>query len=203
MFTMLLMVVFSCLPQEKEMDKCIEQAIKNELHYFPEAQLRDIYKNFFQDAYGPGHLIPNTTHAGRYLSTELQQPIDDTLQWQPVGPANDYYRINLQLVKDGVIPRAVLLEAMVESAVLARNPDIDTWKGEWQQVMAVIEKMNLQLANFEPDKKEIEALLAGNEYVMHHSEHYNSTYNRHYRIVHKTVFNRWKDSFLKEPLRKN
>jgi hypothetical protein len=57
----------------------IEKAVINELKYYPEARLRDIYKNFFQDAFGPGHLIPDTTHAGNYLNYELQQPIGDTL----------------------------------------------------------------------------------------------------------------------------
>lgn len=198
MWQMLLVLVFPFIITGSDLNERIEKAVQFELDHYPEARLRDIYKNFFQDAYGPGHLIPDTTHAGSYLNYELQQTIGDTLKWQPLGPANDYYRINLRLVKEGIIPRSVLLEAMVESAVLARNPDIETWKKEWQDVMAVIEKMNLQLADYESDKKAIEALLAEDEYVMHHSEHYNTTYKRHYRIVHKTVFNRWKDTYLRE-----
>ncbi len=198
MWQMLLVLVLPLINTGEDLNKKIEKAVQTELRHFPEARLRDIYKNFFQDAYGPGHLIPDTAHAGGYLNYELQQPIGDTLKWQPLGSANDYYRINLSLVKDDIIPRSVLLEAMVESAVLARNPDIETWKKEWQNVMAVIEKMNLQLVDFESDKKAIEALLAKNEYVMHHSEHYNKTYNRHYRIVHKLVFNRWKDTYLRK-----
>jgi hypothetical protein len=121
----------------------------------------------------------------------LQQPIGDTLTWQAIGPENDYYRVNLQLVKEGILPRAVLLEAMVESAPLARNPDMRTWKKEWESAMAVIEKMNLHIPNFESDKKAIEELLERGEYVMHHSEFYNETYQRHYRIIHKSVFKRW------------
>ena len=198
MWQILLVLVLPLFMSGSDMDKRIERAVQIELTNFPEARLRDIYKNFFQDAFGPGHLIPDTAHAGSYLNYELQQPIGDTLRWQPLGPENDFYRINLSLVKEGVIPRSVLLEAMVESALLARNPDIETWKKEWQNVMQVIEKMNLQLADFEIDKKAIEALFAENEYVMHHSEHYNNTYNRHYRIVHKTVFDRWKNTYLRK-----
>ena len=178
-------------------DSKIEAAIKNELQYFPEARLRDIYKNFFQDAFGPGHLIPDTTHAGEYLNTEMKEPISDTLKWQAIGPDNDYYRVNLQLVKDGILPRQVLLEAMVESAPLARNPNIETWRKEWKNTLKVIKKMGLTFPDYEKDKKEIDGLLAKGEYVMHHSDHYLQTYQRHYRIVHKTVFSRWKDSYLK------
>jgi hypothetical protein len=195
---MLLILVFPLFFAGGDLNKRIEKAILFELNHYPEARLRDIYKNFFQDAFGPGHLIPDTAHAGSYLDYELQQPVGDTLKWQPVGPANDFYRINLSLVKEGIIPRPVMLEAMVESAVLARNPDIETWKKEWQNVMEVIEKMNPDMADFEEDKKAIEALLARDEYVMHHSEHYNTTYSRHYRIIHKSVFSRWKETYLKK-----
>jgi len=183
------------MPDEKQNSR-IEKAIENELNYYPEARLRDIYKNFFQDAFGPGHLIPDTTHAGEYLDFELSQPIGDTVKWQAIGPENNYYRINLQLVKDGILPRAVLLEAMIESALLARNPAIEAWKKEWEDAIAVIQKLKLRLQDFESDKKAIEELLSKGEFVMHHSDHYNETYQRHYRIIHKTVFNRWKGVYF-------
>jgi hypothetical protein len=192
LFTLILPFI---LPDEKQNAR-IEKAIISELKYYPEARLRDIYKNFFQDAFGPGHLIPDTTRAGNYLNYELQQPIGDTLIWQAIGPENDYYRINLQLVTEGILPRSVLLEAMVESAPLARNPDMETWKKEWETAMNVMEKMNLQIPGFENDKKEIEALFERGEYVMHHSNHYNKTYQRHYRIIHKSVFTRWKGVYF-------
>ena len=183
------------MPDEKQNSK-IEKAVINELKYYPEARLRDIYKNFFQDAFGPGHLIPDTTRAGNYLNYELQQPIGDTLTWQAIGPENDYYRINLILVKKGTLPRSVLLEAMVESAPLARNPDMETWIKEWKVAMNVIEKMKLDIPDFEADKKAIEELFSKGEYVMHHSDFYNETYQRHYRIIHKTVFDRWKGVYF-------
>jgi len=174
----------------------IRKAILAELKYYPEAHLRDIYKNFFQDAYGPGHLIPDTTHAGNYLNVELKEPIEDTVIWQAIGPSNDYYRINLQLVKDGFLPRDVLLNAMVESAPLARNPDIEQWKKEWQKTLNVIDKLNLQFPNFEKDRQLIDSTLSQGEVTVHHSEHYKKTYKKHYRIIHKSVFRRWKGKYF-------
>jgi len=174
----------------------IQEAILSELKYYPEAHLRDIYKNFFQDAYGPGHLIPDTTHAGKYMNMELKNPIEDTVTWQAIGPSNDYYRINLQLVKDGILPRDVLLNAMVESAPLARNPDIGQWKKEWKKTLTVIDELNLQFPNFEKDRQLIDNILSQGEVTVHHSEHYKKTYKRHYRIVHKSVFRRWKGKYF-------
>jgi hypothetical protein len=196
MLKLLFLLIFPLIMPDEEKNSKIEKAVINELKHYPEARLRDIYKNFFQDAFGPGHLIPDTTRAGNYLNYELQQPIGDTLTWQAIGPENDYYRVNLQLVKEGILPRAVLLEAMVESAPLARNPDRRTWKKEWESAMAVIEKMNHHIPDFESDKKAIEELLERGEYVMHHSEFYNETYQRHYRIIHKSVFKRWKGIYF-------
>lgn len=197
MLYMLLFTLFTTVfSSSDQIEERIKKAILAELKYYPEAHLRDIYKNFFQDAYGPGHLIPDTTHAGRYLDTELKEPIEDTLKYQAIGPNNDYYRINLQLVKDGILPRNVLLEAMVESAKLARNPDIETWKKEWETTLSVINKMDLNLPDFNSDKKSINETLSKGNVVMHHSEHYKNTYKRHYRIVHKSVFQRWKGKYF-------
>jgi len=196
MWQLILVLIIPLFMTSPNQNKNIEKAILNELEHFPEARLQDIYKNFFQDAFGPGHLIPDTTHAGQYLNYELQQPIGDTLKWQAIGPSNDYYRVNLLLVKQGILPRDILLEAMVESAPLARNPEIEDWKKEWQNVMMVLKKMNLHIPEFESDKKEIEKTLSNGEYVIHHSHFYNHTYHRHYRIIHKTVFNRWKGIYF-------
>jgi len=44
-----------------EPNQRFETAVLYESKYYPEARLRDIYKNFFQDPFGPGHLIPDTT----------------------------------------------------------------------------------------------------------------------------------------------
>ncbi|QGY46292.1 hypothetical protein GM418_22295 [Maribellus comscasis] len=178
-------------------EKQIVQFINNELQHYPEAQLADLYKNYFQDAYGPGHLIPDTTQAGKYLDWELKQPgWTDTLPYQALGINHDYYRINLQLVKNGTIPRDTLLLAMVESATLARNPDLESWKKEWNEVLAVIKKVKPKLPGMKSDEKLINQVLSDGDVVMHHSENYEELYHPHYRIVHRSVFERWKGNYL-------
>lgn len=54
-------VVSACFASDRE--KQIRQFVCDELKYYPEAQLVDLYKNYFQDAYGSGHLITDTTTA--------------------------------------------------------------------------------------------------------------------------------------------
>ncbi len=179
-------------------EKQIVEFIDNELKYYPEAHLADLYKNYFQDAYGPGHIIEDKTQAGKYLDWELQQTDwIDTLSYQALGVNHDYYRINLMLVKDGTIPRDTLLLAMVESAGLARKPDIESWKVEWNEVLAVIKKMKPNLPGMEADEKLINQVFSEGDVVMHHSKHYEETYRPHYRIIHRTVFERWQGKYFK------
>lgn len=170
----------------------IKDFIDLELQHYPKANLRDLYKNYFQDAYGPGHMIPDTLGAGRYLDREISQAIwKDTLLWQPMGINHDYYRVNLRLVKNGTIPRDVLLQGMVESAMLARKPDIKSWEQEWAEIMNFIKVYKPDLPDLSTDEKVISDLFSESKVVMHHSEQYIREYQPHYRIVHRTVFERW------------
>jgi len=178
-------------------EKQIIQFIDNELKYYPEAHLADLYKNYFQDTYGPRHIIEDTTQAGKYLDWELQQTDwIDTLSYQALGINHDYYRINLRLVKDGIIPRDTLLQALLKSAKLARNPDLESWKKEWNDVLALIKKIKPNLPGMEADEKMINQVFSKGDVVMHHSKHYEETYHPHYRIVHRSVFERWKGKYL-------
>ena len=199
----MVMRIFLCLfllsgtLMASDREKQIIQFIDNEFKYYPEAHLADLYKNYFQDAYGPGHIIEDTTQAGKYLDWELQQTDwIDTLSYQALGINHDYYRINLRLVKDGIIPRDTLLQALLKSAKLARNPDLESWKKEWNEVLAVIKKMKPNLPGMETDEKLINHVFSEGDVVMHHSKQYEETYHPHYRIVHRSVFERWKGKYL-------
>lgn len=190
----LLILAFSVISFSfaSDREKQIRQFVVDELKHYPEAHLTDLYKNYFQDAYGPGHLIPDTTSAGNYLSWELQQPEwTDSLLYQPLGANHDYYRINLLLVKNHTIPRDTLLLAMVESVPFARNPKIESWRKEWDEVLQVIRQMKLRLPDMKSEEKQIWKNLAKGDVVAHHSKHYEETYYPHYRIVYRTVFERW------------
>jgi len=171
--------------------------VEDEFKHYPEAQLTDLYKNLFQDAFGIGHLIPDTTRAGAYLDWELQQ-LDwtDTLNYQALGIENDFYRVNLRLIKNGAIPRDTLLVAMVKSADLSRNPDIERWKKEWVEVLQIIKEMKPNLPNLESDEKIIAETLSKGDVVMHHSKHYEETYHPHYRIIHKSIFEDWLGKYI-------
>jgi len=194
---MFLLLSMSSFTSDRE--KQIREFVKAELKYHPEARLVDLYKNYFQDAYGPGHLIPDTTKAGAYLDRELKQPgWTDTLLVQPLGIRHDYYRVNLILVKNGTIPRDTLLLGLVKSVPLARKPDIESWKKEWAEVLRVIKQTEPGMPDLASDEKRINDVLDKGDVVMHHSQHYEGTYHPHYRIIHRTVLESWQEKYLKQ-----
>ena len=80
---------------------------------------------------------------------------------------------------------------MVESVKLACNLDIESWKKEWGEVLEVIKRMNLRLPEMKSDERHIRKNLDKGDVVVHHSKHYEEKYHPHYRIVHRTVFERW------------
>ncbi|MCF8343328.1 MAG: hypothetical protein K9H13_01675, partial [Bacteroidales bacterium] len=167
--------------------------VRLELQYYPEARLTDIYKNFFQNAFGPGHLIKDAAAAKAYLRYELHNAKHfDSLLYQPLGADHRYYRLNLILLKKSVIPEDEFLNAFIQSANHADPPTIDEWKAEWENILKVITSMDLTILHFERDRAHLDSLLAEGEYVVHHSETYKSLYQPHYRIVHKDEFSKLK-----------
>jgi len=182
------LVLLNCSSTNDE-TVAIRTAAQAELQRYPQASLLDLYKFFFQGAFGPGHLIPDEAAARRFLEHELNASTEfDSVRWQPVGHQGRYYRINLSLIKDGVIPQQKLLEAFVESANAASPPSLVEWRKEWQMILRVIAGMQLGLANFASDVLEIEKNLAEGKVIGHHSEMFEQLYHPHYRVVDKERF---------------
>lgn len=167
----------------------IRQAVQEELQRYPHATLRDLYKFFFQGAYGPGHMIPSREFAAQYLEEELRTSASfDTVRWQPVGHQGLYYRVNLSLVKDGDLSQEALLDAFVQSANEAAPPSKEDWRKEWQMILKIIESLQLNLPAFEEDRRKIADMLAEGKVIGHHSETFERLYHPHYRVVDKRRF---------------
>lgn len=186
----LTLIIFNKCEKDEKTEK-IQEAVMFELSHYPEASLVDLYKNFFQDAYGPGHLIPDTSGALNYLRYELDNAGEfDTTLWQSLGYQNNFYRINLLLIKEKKIPFNEFFTAFVESANSVCPPSIEKWRKEWDFILNVIDNMDLNIKNYHQDKEHIDSLLSDEKYMIHHSEHYINKYNPHYRIVSKNHFKR-------------
>lgn len=183
----LFLLMISCSSSEFEI-KVID-SVNRQLDTYPESRLQDLYKNFFQDRFGPGHLIRDLSAAENYLRQELNSyteshgPLTELIGWE-----GNYYRVNLDIVKEKYIPYEMFLAAFVESANSAETPSLEEWQKEWDKILLIIDKMSLNLPDYEEDKAAIQELLDNGEYIVHHSNAFNKAYDPHYRIVHKEIF---------------
>ncbi|MDE6637096.1 MAG: hypothetical protein K2K32_02525, partial [Muribaculaceae bacterium] len=82
----------------------IAEALDYQMSHYPSSQYRDVYKNFMQDFFGPGHILADTAASGRYLRQELSEegPFDGPL-YEKTGFRGNFYRVNLSLIKDGIV----------------------------------------------------------------------------------------------------
>lgn len=177
-----------------------EQAIKlfvdTELSYFPMATLADLYKSFFQDRFGPGHLIRDRKMADEYLRWEVTQTSADAMPlWQPVGVHHNFYRVYLSLVKKQILPIDILLEGILVSAEGITPPTHEEWLDEWLHTASIIRSYKPHLNNFEKEAKIIERNLSKGEPLMHHSKQFDKAYHPHYRIITKDIFEEWRNEF--------
>lgn len=175
--------------RELSTEQKIHQAVETQLATYPHSTLRDLYKNFFQDRFGPGHIIADSSSADRYLRSELSSStLFEGADYEPTGYEGRFLRVNLGVIADGRVPYEKFFDAFVRSVNGIVMPTIAEWQQEWAEIEAVILKMNIQLDNMEADRAEIKQLLDSGGYVMHHSESFNRHYSPHYRIIERTIF---------------
>lgn len=167
----------------------IQKSVERQLSDFPKSTLQDLYKSFFQDRFGPGHIVSDTSAAGNYLRYELKNSENfHEKYYEPTGYENNYYRVNLSVLKENKISYQKFFDAFLRSVEAVSLDDISEWKSEWFEIESVIISMNLDLENFDADLEMIHSILEQGKYAVHHSEIYNSEYHPHYRIIEKKIF---------------
>lgn len=188
--TLFLLLCLSLSAVEKpDFDAAVRAAVSRQMQTYPKSTLKDLYKNFFQDKFGPGHIIGDTAAAGNYLRRELASYTECTGDIaEPTGWEGNFLRVNLSVIKTGQIPYNTFFDAFVRSVNGIQPVTVAEWKKEWFQIEAIIRSMKLTLPGYEADRKEIEERLDRGEYVGHHSKVFEETYSPHYRIVSREIF---------------
>ena len=162
----------------------IRNAVNRMLHDYPASTLQDMYKSFFQDQFGLGHLVSDSISARDYLMRELEESEEfQSLDFEPTGYKGNFQRVSLSLIKSGRVSFEDYFRAFMRSAETFTPVSQKKWEREWRRIIKVIEKMNLSLPDYEIDKKNIESLLRSGQYATHHSTIYNQTYHPHYRLI--------------------
>ena len=167
----------------------IRKVLIEEMRAFPQSQLSDVYKNFFQDNFGPGHILADTTAAGRYLRSELADTkVFGGPLYEPTGHKGNFYRVNISLIHDGTIDYPTYFSAFVRSVQGIEPASPEDWRKLWQEVDNELHDLGFKFPNEESDREMIDQRLASGNFTVHHSDRYNDTYNFHYRIFSREIF---------------
>ena len=169
----------------------IRLALEYQLKHYPASQYRDVYKNFMQDYFGPGHILNDTVAAGNYLRYELDNSEKfEGPDFEPTGFEGNFFRVNLRLIKDGTIPYNIFFDAFVKSVQGIIPPDGETWMKIWKEIDNEIQSMGLTFDNEDHDRAALAEQFKQGNFIAHHSEAFNDANNFHYRIISKDIFNR-------------
>ena len=167
----------------------MRSAIERQLATYPESTLQDIYKSFYQEHFGPGHIISDTASARRYLMHELSEMgKTQSPYFEPTGSQGDYIRVCLSAIADSLITAEQLLDAFVRSANSRQEPTV-SWMEKWEAIVSIIQANKIELEGFETDLPLLTEA-ARNSQAVHHSRLYNEAYHPHYRIVERGIFER-------------
>ena len=183
-----LVMAAGCSSVDKE---AVEAAIARQVEMYPATTLQDVYKSFYQEAFGPGHIIEDEYSAAAYFHQETsistEEPYGGYL-YEPTGAHGSYYRVNLYAVNSGVLPANVLLSAFLRSAKPVTEEGVNAWKKTWRRVSRIAR--DFDLPGYEADKEALDEILASDspDKAVHHSQAYNNAYDPHYRIVAKDIF---------------
>lgn len=167
----------------------IAYAIDYQIKNYPSSQYRDVYKNFMQDFFGSGHILADTAASARYLRHELAE--SETFGgplYEKTGYKGNFYRVNLSLVNDSVIPYDVFFDAFVESVQGIVPPSGEEWMKTWKMVDEVISKKGLHFYDEDKDRRDLAKQFEEGNYIAHHSKRYNDSVRFHYRIISRDNF---------------
>ena len=174
----------------------VRSAIERQLATYPESTLQDIYKSFYQEHFGPGHIISDTASARQYLMKELSETGEtQSPYFEPTGGQGDYVRVYLSAVANSLITAEQLLDALIRSANSWQEPSI-SWLEQWEAIVSIIQTNKMEIKDFEADLPLVNEAARNNQAV-HHSRRYNEAYHPHYRIVERVIFERELKPFLK------
>ena len=165
--------------------------VNRQLDCYPKSRLLDIYKSCFQDHMGAEHLVAEKGRVKAYLDEELNTTtLDDLMPWyyEPCGTNGNYVRVSIRTVKEGIITEDLLLDAFIRSANSEKRPSVESWRDRWHEMVSKMDRLNLNLQNYQEDKQFLDSILAAGRYAISHSPEYRDAYHPHYRIVERGIF---------------
>ena len=195
----------------------LETSVAAFLERYPKATLQDVYKNSFQDYYGPAHIMASRDNVIAYLRRELKKmelekappmkirlhsaaagkssdtvglqggKVDPVHYYTPCGWRHNYYQVSLEMIADGLISVEDFADAFLAGG--GEEPQVtEAWLEEWKLIKKAVKKVAPKMEGFKEDDARITSLIKEGKYVVHHSGSFNLAYKPHYRIMRRDVF---------------
>ena len=167
----------------------VRRSIDRQLATYPESTLQDVYKTFYQDRFGSGHMIADTASAREYLAWETAEAASDTIQnpyYEPTGVQGHYVRVYLRCVNEGLISEDELFDAFLRSAKQAVSTT-GSWEQEWNSLLDELGPETVAQLDKDSVLEEL-TLAAATDHAVRHSNAYRQADHPHYRIVEKSIF---------------
>ena len=193
----LLLLLIIKIESKLEIDLSI---LLEQIENHPNQTLQDVYKSCYQDEYGPGHLISNESSAINSLLQEIntiEKDYTPITLFERTGIYGNYLRVDLTLVRDGIIPFFVLFRALTISATIGGQKTDENWSTIWSEIVEEIKIQGLKFEHFEEDLANLDTISKSEDKVVHHSEMYENVYHPHYRIIEKNAFEKFIKPFIK------
>ena len=201
----LIMSIVISAQESGEDQLSIEGFVNRQMQNYPKSRLLDIYKSCFQDYMGAEHLLSDRQRVKAYLDEEMNTTsLDDLMPWyyEPCGIDSSYYRVSIKTIKEGFITEDQLLDAFIRSVNSETRPSVESWSNRWHMIIGTIDRMKLDMPNYQEDKQLIDSVLSVGKYAISHSPDYREAYHPHYRIVERSIFEK-EIKHLIEPKKKN
>ncbi len=181
-------------------EDALAESVAEFLERYPQATLQDVYKNNFQDWFGPAHIMAGRENVVKYLQSELQQmeqegsagrdvekELSGRKYYTPCGWRNNYFQVSLDVVRDGLISIDRFADAFMAGG--GAVPEFtDEWMQEWKLIKKAVKKVAPDMEGFRKDDGDITSLIKAGKYVVHHSRQYGEVYMPHYRIIRRDIF---------------
>ena len=177
----LIMSIVISAQESGEDQLSIEGFVNRQMQNYPKSRLLDIYKSCFQDYMGAEHLLSDRQRVKAYLDEELNTTsLDDLMPWyyEPCGIDSSYYRVSIKTIKEGFITEDQLLDAFIRSANSETRPSVESWSNRWHMIIDTIDRMKLDMPNYQEDKQLIDSVLSVGKYAISHSPDYREVYSR-------------------------
>ncbi|MCH5238875.1 MAG: hypothetical protein J1F38_01505 [Muribaculaceae bacterium] len=129
--------------------------------------------------------------------SELKDTTDwDGPEFEFTGEGKNFVRVNLDLIRKGIIPADTYFKAFQNSLNRVEKPDDEYWISEWMQIDSILQAKGYHFINEENDRAFINEKIATKNFPIHHSDNYNNNYKFHYRIISLPEFEKLKADYI-------